>query len=273
MVSKLVRYIIIGHPRAVHIYSVTTSVFVRTLPISELEVTAFVLSSVDAEKIYIAAGDGVVFLWSWVTGHKLGRWELQRQITGLWTTVESRGEEDIVITVEKKTNGKQCVVAAHRLGYGQDSSKITSVTLFDPQQHVQGLKVLSEGKIIIAFFQHSLAVGQLNSMKDHVFEEKSYVWREIDCINEITSYDARISSTRKGKAKDYQTSTHLFVDVAIGTTLGSVFIYSDILNKAISHSQQKENKSRPSYFNPKRFHWHREAVGTVKWSKDGNTLF
>ena len=234
--------------------------------------SALALSAVDSDSIYVATTDGTVLLWNWVTGQRLGRWELQCHITGLWTTVESSVTEDTVFTVDRSKDRKHHTITAHRLRYGPDASRTASISLFEPQYSVQGLKVLSRGDVIIAVFQHSLAVGQLNCKKDHTFEEKSYIWREINCANEITCYDACITPKRKFKAKDYPTSTNVYVDVVIGTVKGSIFIYSDLSNKLISHSKQNDGKHVPSYLDPRRFHWHREAVGTVKYSRDGRAF-
>ncbi|KAL9076226.1 MAG: hypothetical protein Q9157_003736 [Trypethelium eluteriae] len=265
-------YMILAHRRAVHIYSVSSSVLVRTLPASKAGVSVFALSAANANNIYIATTDGVVFLWNWVTGTRLGRWELQDRIAGIWASIEPSAEEDTVFTIDRSRQSKHYTITAHRLRYGSDASKTTSVTLLQSQQKIQGLKVLHQGEVIIAFFSRSLVLGQLNRQEDPSFEAKAYVWREMDCFNEITAFDARVVPNRKGKSKDYKKSTDIFVDVVIGTIEGPIFIYSDLLNKLISHSQKKPGKPQSSYLDSKRFHWHRQAVGTVKWSRDGNYL-
>ncbi|KAI9659919.1 MAG: hypothetical protein M1821_001271 [Bathelium mastoideum] len=227
----------------------------------------------DTDNIYVATRDGVVILWNWVTGHQLGRWELNCHILGLWTTIESSGKEEVIFVVDRSKDGKRDTVVAHKLRYGDNANETASISLYEPQQRVQGLKVLSQGDVVVAFLHQSLAIGQLRVNKTgHSFQEKPYTWHEMNCANEITSFDARIVSVRKQKAKDHSTSAKKFVDVVVGTVNGPIFIYSDLINKVASHSQSRAGNHKVPFIDPKRFHWHREAVGTVKWSKDGNYL-
>ncbi|KAL9094708.1 MAG: hypothetical protein Q9165_002978 [Trypethelium subeluteriae] len=203
----------------------------------QAEVSAFALSAADANNIYVATTDGVVFLWNWVTGTRLGQWELQDRIAGLGVSVEPSAKEDTIFTIGWSRQSKHHTITAHRLHYGRDASKTTSVTLLQSRQHIQGLRILSQGEVIVAFFERSLSLGQSTRKENSSFKAKVYVWREMDCFNEITCFNARNVSARKGKSKDYKKSINMFVDVVIGTIEGPIFIYSDLLNKLISHSQ------------------------------------
>ena len=265
--SNATRYIFVAHRRAVHIYSVSTSLLVRRLPVDKSEVTSIALSTAQTDNIYVACKNGVVLLWNWVTGDRLAQWSLPCHIVGLWTTLESSTEQDTVFTIDRQHPNKRDTITAHRLSYGQNPTAATSVQLFAPPRYLQGLRILARGEVIVAFSHQGIALGQISTKEKQPFSQKTYIWREFDCANEISCFDARVISKKKRKQKDCT-----FVDVVVGTMNGPIFMYSDILNKLVSHTQPKEGNSTPSILDPRRYHWHREAVGTVKWSKDGKCL-
>ncbi|KAI9704533.1 MAG: hypothetical protein M1820_005607 [Bogoriella megaspora] len=264
------RHILLGHRRAVHVYDVSTSMLVRTLPVGrDTEVSAFSLSATNKDQLYLATKDGSIFLWDWVSGTRIGGWEFQSQITGLWTTSESVNEDETVFTIDKNNQTGRYVASAHKLRLGSDANKITSITLFEPRRFIQSLQVLPGGKNIIVGLENSFAVGMLKDQANDVFKDKVYIWHEIDCVDTITCFDSRtITSPKQAQNKSGQS----IMDVAVGTAGGPIFVYHDLLEKMINGEPKEHAPLKKSLLAPQRFHWHREAVGSVKWSLDGNYL-
>ena len=63
------------------------------------------------------------------------------------------------------------------------------------------------------------------------------------------------------------------IDIAIGDISGVLLLFEDILSSfAAIESTQKGGKTRADNaesLRPKKLHWHRDAIGSVKWSLDG----
>ena len=175
--------------------------------------------------------------------------------------------EDTVFTTDFTT--KKWMITAHRLPVGEESSRTETQTLLKSSDSIAHLRVLHGGRVLVASSGQRLMIGILNgmvaapSLKDMV-----YTWREIACREWITCLDARLEDDHDAKSTETAskaTNTPKAVDLVIGGLHGSVFVYRDLLGKLIQ-IERKKHTSQPAV---QHLHWHRNGVGAVKWSADG----
>jgi NET1-associated nuclear protein 1 (U3 small nucleolar RNA-associated protein 17) len=93
----------------------------------------------------------------------------------------------------------------------------------------------------------------------------------------ITTFNAYFREPLEtGKANKATQDQRDVLDLAVGDETGVILLFEDILASfAAVEGSQKGKKGRPDNadsFRPKRLHWHRDAVGSVKWSLDGNYI-
>lgn len=267
------RYLIFTTAKAVHIYSSATSLLVRTLPVNNNHaITAYALSDVDPEHLYVCDASGYVALWNWVTGKKLTRWDLAAPVRGMAISpIElANGEKfDTVYTLDR---GDYNIIHAHRLRGRKDDSEAVAQPLLKTKVPLQSFTVAARGQVIAAAAKDRVFVGQLRNTAASTPKELEFVWRELRCTQTITSIDVQVQEPAKGSAKGAVGE----VNLVIGCANGSLFVYADVVAKLsqVEKQQKKASKEAPSALSlaPRTLHWHRNPVGSVKWSLDGSYI-
>ena len=218
--------------------------------------------------MYISLKHGLIEKWNWTVGHRLGKWAIKSQISCIATTMQNADQfgEDVVFTVD--CTNRKWMITAHRLPVGGDNSGTQARTLRTSSDCVTHLRVLHNGRILVAASGQRLIVGILNGVVTAPSpKDMDYTWREVPCREWITCLDAQIEiahdAERTGNTSS-ATDIHTVVDVVIGGLHGSVFVYRD-LRKLIQIERKKQTDQPPV----QQLHWHRNAVGAVKWSADG----
>ena len=217
---------------------------------------------------------GTIQKWDWINGKRIDEsWRTKTPIYSIRTcgSTEAQGESSLVYTLDQHTK-KRWLVTAHRLVGGKDAQKTALVTLFTYDEPLTSLKVLEEGRTIVATAGSKMMIGSTQRPNEPSLKDVTYTWRELDCTTWITSIDVQISRTNMTPKpfKDSQ-ATASAVNIVVGGLRGSMFVYEDVLQKLI----QKENSSTQlnnSYLDPRKLHWHRNAVTSVKWSADGKLI-
>ncbi|KAF2084772.1 WD40 repeat-like protein, partial [Saccharata proteae CBS 121410] len=273
--SRDERYIMFANAKAVHIYSTVTSLLVRTLPVnSNHGISAYALSASNPTQLYVSDAAGFVALWNWVEGKKIGRWDLATRVCGMATTTvdEDGATADTVFTHEKDQSN---TITAHRMRSRKEGKESEAVVLLRSKRQMKSFKVVGNGSVIVVAFPDSVMVGKVKEGAES-FKGTTYVWREIKCAESVTTFDVRVGrqevkggqkTPRKGGSQNSKDS----VNLAIGGSRGTIFCYEDILYRLIQAENPKKDTA-PSVLVPRVFHWHRNAVGSVRWSLDGNYL-
>lgn len=96
----------------------------------------------------------------------------------------------------------------------------------------------------------------------------SYVWRVVECPEWVAGFDVRIRHRMSQNQAEKKGMVSEAVDIAIGGLKGSIHIYEDLLNKLIIN-ERPTSKDSSKDITPRRLHWHRNSVLTIKWSLDG----
>ena len=263
------RYLLIPYDTAVNVYATSTSLLVRRLQMSRSDrVSAFAISSTNQNQLYISTSLGIIEKWDWVEGTRLEFWNTSTPIHSLATS--NPGEKEtangLVYTVDRKSE-YQWLLTAHRLLGGVEASKTDLATLLKHPQPLTSVKVLDNGRVLLVTSGSRVTIGTCNRPVPDSLKALSYLWREVECPEWIMSIDVRLRPYEIPKKESEMTDStfHGAVDVAVGTLLGKIFIYDDLLTNLI----RIEKHGKANGVSSQRLHWHRTAVLALKWSADG----
>ena len=123
---------------------------------------------------------------------------------------------------------------------------------------------------------NSIMVGKRLKLHKTALKDFEYTWREFKTSKRITASSAYVRiPERPDKAKTAAHDSKDNIDLAVGDEEGAIILFEDILSSfaRIEKSQKKGEDTNADLgdLKPKRLHWHREAVGSVRWSLDGRS--
>lgn len=267
------KYLILANLKSLQVYVTETSLLANALPIGGTGVlTAHALSSTNPSQVYVADSNGLITLWDWVNGAKVGRWEIGALVRNMTVITQPESNEDLVYCHE---TGSNHVINVHALRTKSQVSKTELKRVLKTSSAVRGIQVLLQGKYVILATADSIMVGKRMKLNKTALQDFEYVWREFKFSKRITTFNAyHREPEESSKGKKASSEQRDAIDIAVGEETGVVFLFEDILATfaAIEGSQKgkKEKTDNAESLRPKRFHWHRDAVGAVKWSLDGN---
>ncbi|KAF2033574.1 WD40 repeat-like protein [Setomelanomma holmii] len=250
------KYLLLANNKALQIYFTDTSLLASP------------------SQVYVADSNGLITLWDWVDGKKIGRWDIGSTVRNMAVIAQPGSEEDLVYCHE---TGSSHVVNVHALRTKSQSSKTELKRVLKTTSQITSIQVLLQGKYVIIATAESITVGKRVKVSKTAVQDFEYVWRELKFSKRITTCNTffrqpKASENGKKTAQDQRD----ILDIAVGDEIGVVLLFEDILaGFAMVESTQKGNKSRTDTaesLRPKLLHWHRDAVGAVKWSLDGNYL-
>lgn len=233
-------------------------------------ISAFAFSSTTQSHLYLATIAGNIEKWDWNEGLMLNHWELPLSIYHLVTAKPTPGDpvSDLVYTIGRQEKGPW-LLSVHHLADGDDSKKNDVKTLLTTQQALSSVKVLENGRAIIATSGSQLMIGSSDEPTQFQLNDISYRWRIIECPEFIVSMDIRIRPSEKTqKMSKGGSSMANPTDIVVGGLKGSIHIYEDLLRKIIE-IDHRSGKGSSIDISSRRLHWHRNAVLAVKWSADG----
>jgi NET1-associated nuclear protein 1 (U3 small nucleolar RNA-associated protein 17) len=265
-------YLILANPKALQIYFTETSLLANVLPVGPTGfVTAYALSSTKPTQVYVADSTGLITLWDWVDGTKIGRWDIGAVVRNMAVVTQPGSDEDLVYCHE---TGDKHIVNVHALRTKSQATKTELKRVLKMASSITSLQVLLQGKYVVVATADTITVGKRVKVSRTAVQEFEYVWRELKFSKRVTTcnmYFRKPESSDKGK-KTAQDQRDI-LELAVGDEEGAILLFEDILASfAAIESFQKGSKNRSDSadsLRPKRLHWHREAVGSVKWSLDG----
>lgn len=219
--------------------SITTSLVERKLPGTDNSATAFAASIADSEELYVASSSGRVQRWDWTTGSAVNDpIQFEGSIHALSVSASEDATQDTLYALCQNA-GEWNIVTGNRAIY----------TSKEPLQNLW-----SHGDYVVAASSTKLIAGKRVSTE----EKASYNFVEITITTGLTSLDCRVQSTESKKKANSDN-----LAIAVGNATGEIFLYENIFST---------DKTSEQSFTPRTLHWHREAVASVKWSRDGNYL-
>lgn len=268
------KYILLANPKAVHVYSTDTSTLVRSLPTSQAAyITAYALSSTKPNQLYVADSSKMIILWDWVDGKKIGRWDIGATIRNMTVITQPGSTEDLVYCHE---TGDRDIVNVHALRTKASQSQTEVKCILKSSASVTEMQVLLQGKYVILSTPDTVTVGKRLKTSKTAVQDFEYVWRELRFSKRVTTCSTyfrqpELSETGK-KSGDHHRDV---LDLAVGDEDGVIFLFEGILASFAALESSQKGKPRTDSaedLRPKRYHWHRDAVGAVKWSLDGKML-
>ncbi|KAF2007104.1 WD40 repeat-like protein [Amniculicola lignicola CBS 123094] len=270
------KFLITANAKALLIYSTETSLLASTLPAGSGIISAYALSATNPDHVYISSNAGFIILWDWQKAQKVGRWDIGSNVRQMVSVrqPDPTSNQDLVFCYEA---GDRHIINVHALRTKAHDSETELKQILKSKTTILNLQVLLQGKIVIVTCANSVLIGKRAKLHKTALQDFEYVWREFKTPKRVTACDAyvRVSETIS-KSKDPLLNPRDDLDLAIGSEDGVIYLFEDIVpafEKAEkSHKDGKKTNVELDALRPKRLHWHREAVATLKWSKDGNYL-
>lgn len=234
-------------------------------------VSAFAFSSADSSHFYMSTQSGNIQIWDWLEGRKLHSWHTRCHILALATPAADPEDasSDLVYTINRKGIGPWRI-SAHRLVPGQEAHGTDSMTLRTSKEPITAFKIVENGRIIIATSGSVLTLGIVKSSGQPPSSDTSYTWRDIECPEWISCFDVRTvkpdENPKKSKTSNVQQVPQ--TDIIVGGLRGSLHVYDDFLRQLL-RCEMKSDKGPATDLTSRMKHWHRNAVLSVKWSRDG----
>lgn len=265
------RFLLVAYGTSVVVYSTSTSLPVRQLRIHKADsISAFAFSSTMQNLLYLSTISGTIEKWDWIEGLRLSHWRISSSIYSLVTGKQNPGDpgSDLVYTMDRKGQGPW-LLSVHRLAGGEDGAKTDVKTLLTNQQALSSVKILENGRVIVATSGSQLMFGSSDEPASLQLKDVSYSWRTIECPEFIVSTDIRVRTPGEiQKTSKTARSMANAIDIVVGGLKGSIHIYEDLLRKIIKRDH-RAGKGSSVDVTSRRLHWHRNAVQAVKWSADG----
>lgn len=238
-------------------------------------ISAYSLSTTNPNILFVSTFAGTIYKWDWIEGKKLARWDVSSQITRLATAAMPNADEDTVYTIDKSDKKCKWMVTAHKLMAGNQASGTELSTLCKSQEPITGLQVLEGGRILVATSGKRLMIGLRKDLNQTSLATTTYTWRETILPEYITCFDVRLPvpptqllSAGSETLKNRNVASKSSVDIVVGNVKGEIYIYKDLVS-ILTQRERPDRLGNPAAFAASLQHWHREAVSTVKWSRDG----
>ncbi|KAL2166413.1 hypothetical protein VTG60DRAFT_2795 [Thermothelomyces hinnuleus] len=270
------RHLLITYNTSIQVYSTEDSLLVRriALPIpgsdgeNELvsaHIVASVLSKCDTDYVWVACSDGRIWYINWMSGSGIDapfKIEAKKVLDMTVDAVELGGKaEDVVLVLQKLTYSSAQIFAYNTKALSAGRGKLLHTYDESPQL----LQSVAGGRLIVAAAKETLHIGQLKPKKLASLDDLVYRFVCFDVPDIVSCLNVRhtVRTTKKGGIEIQS------VDLVIGGAQGGIYVYHDILSKLPGEGSAS---SKAGLIQPRKYHWHRRAVHSVKWSEDGNYL-
>ncbi|KAK2754741.1 hypothetical protein FQN54_006874 [Arachnomyces sp. PD_36] len=264
------QYILLGLETAVQVFSVSTSRLIRVLGTKRRQhVTSFKLSRSNPAHLYVSTHSGNITKWDWSSGDRIRSWETSNHIFDLALGSIEAGDSsmDVLLTLHDQGKGQRAI----SLSNPEPKSRprhLDGKVILETASHIGAIQSARNGKVLVVRAGEKMLVGVTSQLAVEDFASVDYVWREITLPTFATCFDIREHTPYNSSSTTAQSSV---VDVIVGESQGSLLIYNDILNTLYQIEQGREVDAKSGLISS-RLHWHRNAVKTVRWSRDGNYI-
>lgn len=210
-------------------------------------VIGYRLCPINPEVLYIFTPK-LVTKWDWDSGKRLARWETDLPVVAVDVPSVQGAEQRASYSILQNDDKREIAVSA--LG----NEKSDSITVLQTSEPISAIQVACGGRVILASDGSHLFLGTTTEIDFGKPESIRFNWREASLPVAVTCFHLRESSAGSKGSE--------VVDLAVGEKNGSILIYQDLLNTLFGRNTEKKSA-------PRKLHWHRSSVNTVRWSKDG----
>lgn len=269
------KHLILANARSLQVYSTETSLLAKALPLNSQYLSTYSLSSINPNHIYTANSEGRITLWDWAEDKEIGHWEFESNIRRISVVRQPQSEHDLVYSHEL---GKRHIVNVHAICTTEKGVQMELKQIYKTKLPIVDIQVLLEGKIVVITTHNSIAIGKRTKLHKTALQDFEYTWREFQTSKRITCSNAFVRAPeQEGGAAQAAQSQRDHIDLAFGDQDGMIYHFEDVLTSLVKLEKSQKGDPKPEtvleMLRPKRLHWHREAVGSVKWSRDGTFHF
>lgn len=178
-------------------------------------------------------------------------------------------KQDVLFTTEKRREAGWRITA-HELNPATKAA--AARTIYSSPQPIQILKAVGQGDVIVAASEERVLLGSLRSEDFKTIDKIRYEFRVFESTDYISTLDVRVSPRSKAAETPSKTAgkkNKNVVDIVVGDVKGVVFVHNDLLAKLIESQRATAAGEKHPNLGPRKLHWHRKAVHSVKWSLDG----
>lgn len=258
---------ILTYNTSLQIYSVAESLLVRRIALPVVQntyadkstaptIVATCLSHTKPDFVWVACSDGRIWRVNWKKGTAVQDEFRTQSHTALDMSVAAIGNHEVIYVSETTKQFKGEIVAY----FGPDFANPPSEALFTTKKSDQGIHLLrasADGKCVVAATRESLIVGTVTAQASQADLGLEFEFFTFDSTDIICALDVRITGKSDGTSA---------LDLIAGGARGAIYYYNDILRK-LQNLNGPKSKREP--LQARKYHWHRRAVHSLKWSKDG----
>ncbi|POR32737.1 U3 small nucleolar RNA-associated protein 17 [Tolypocladium paradoxum] len=279
------QHLILTYNTSLQIYSAADSLLVRRIPISTLDtsvpqgstpanIVATRLSTRNPHFVWVACSDGQIYHVNWThSAEILPAFQTASGTAKAMVVVPSEGQEkkeETILVIESDKPSLMEVNAYQGLVSSRPKARFNSIlVLKKPGSGLQLLEASADGQVLIGAFHDRLFLGVASQSGPDELDKLRYEFFSFDTPDLITTLDLRIYTrpVSTGSSRKTQVGSDTVVDIIAGGARGSIYIYHDALSRVQAGGKQQFVKDG---IQVQKFHWHRKAVHSVKWSRDGN---
>jgi NET1-associated nuclear protein 1 (U3 small nucleolar RNA-associated protein 17) len=273
------RFLIVANRTSIQVYSTSNSLLTRSIKLEidpktrpNARIITHCLSPTNADLVWVACSDGAVYRIDWTSGAGADQyWGISSTgcIHMTVATMESAGRRrDVVFTTEAKKDGGWRITA-NELAPPTGPIQTVARTIYTSNQRIQSLTTGKEGSVIVAASGKRVLLGSLRSSDYGTVDKIKYEFRVFESSDVISSLDMKVTERLKSTVPVGKGSRRYpIVDVVVGDVKGAIFVHNDLMQN-IARSQRNVAAESGIQLIPRKLHWHRQAVHTVKWSLDG----
>jgi len=266
------KYLLLASQHTLNVYSVETSLLVRAIAIpKQSRIRAYALSCVNPSHAFVATSKKQLIQFDWVLGKEISSFELDQEIFEIQTIAAEKDSQDILYTIGSLSHGDRATTTfmVSKITYRSENlaTKPDVHRLWKSTQPAHLLRVVGQGEQVLFASDDKIVIGLAEN------GYSSYLWREIQISDPVSSLDVQLESLPvSGKKKPQGSRSVSFrLNVAIGGVRGAIFVYKIALDdhKRIEGLFKKDG---PAILKPRILHWHREAVEAIRFSHDGHYI-
>ncbi|KAI6713547.1 hypothetical protein JHW43_003902 [Diplocarpon mali] len=272
------KFIIVAHLGAIQIYSTANSLLARSIKLNinkeaspPPRIIAFCLSPTEANLLWVACSDGSIYSIDWTSGAGAEQyWGISSTgcIHMTVASMESAGRRrDVAFTTESRKDGG-FRITANELAPPDSDIKTVARTIYTSYQRINFLKTAREGSIVVAASGNKILVGRLRSTEYDTIDKIKYEFRVFESTDAIKSLDVRVTNRPAMEGIKKKDKNVPVLDLVVGDVRGVVYLHNDLLAKLFLVEGTLSGVSLA----PRKMHWHRQVVHTIKWSRDGNYI-
>ncbi|OAA49696.1 WD domain containing protein [Cordyceps fumosorosea ARSEF 2679] len=272
-------YLILAYNTSIQVFSAVDSLLVRRIPVSTIDasakqgstpspIVATRLSTQDASLVWVACANGRVYRINWTQESKtLESFQTASKTAHAMSIVPlaGKGRSKEIVIVAESDKPTHIELVAYESDLSSKPKPKPLVSLKRPGTALRLLESTKDGRFLVGAINDLLFLG-VSKQSPTKADELQYEFYAFDTPDLITTLDLR---AYKRTSKHARGDTEKVVDVLVGGARGGIYLYHDVIARCQATESGKPNENT---IHAQKYHWHRKAVHSVKWSKDGNYM-